>query len=155
MNNRQVSDNDLKFKYIQNQGGVTSRVLLKLDTIFNVNRIVYFIDMRILVPSAILSLLTGWIYSQLTPWGYFKHGWLIFKWVITVLIIVLGTIFSEPCIAKTVEISGQLGLDSVKNSDYRWYMNSHLTMGVCMTGTLIIAVFISILKPKKIVKKNA
>nr|WP_320117458.1 hypothetical protein [uncultured Marinifilum sp.] len=38
LNNRLLRDNDLKFKYIQNQGGINSRGLLKLDTIFNVNR---------------------------------------------------------------------------------------------------------------------
>ncbi|MFA8451923.1 MAG: DUF2269 family protein [Bacteroidales bacterium] len=118
------------------------------------NKIIYFIDMRILVPSAILCLLTGWMYSQLTKWGYFKHGWLIFKWIITVLIIVLGTVFSEPWIAETVKISGELGLDAIHNSNYQSYVNSHVIMGVCMTGTLIIAVFISVFKPKKSQKKN-
>lgn len=38
LNNRLLRDNDLKFKYIQNQGGINSRGLFKLDTIFNVNR---------------------------------------------------------------------------------------------------------------------
>lgn len=124
------------------------------DQLHLLNKIIYYIDMRILVPSAILCLITGWMYSQLTQWGYFKHGWLIFKWVITVLIIVLGTIFSEPWIAKTVEISGELGLEAMNNPEYQRYMNSHVIMGVCMTGTLIITVFISIFKPKKSKKKN-
>ncbi|MGV8829678.1 MAG: DUF2269 family protein [Breznakibacter sp.] len=113
------------------------------------NRIIYFVDMKLLVPAAIVCLLTGWIYSQFTKWGYFKHGWLLFKWIITILIIVLGTIYSGPWIKKTVEISGSLGLDALRDADYMWYDRYHLLMGVCMTTTLIIAVFISIFKPKK------
>jgi len=34
------------------------------------NRIIYFIDMKLLVPSAVVCLLTGWMYSQFTKWGY-------------------------------------------------------------------------------------
>jgi hypothetical protein len=38
VNNRQMRDNDLKFKYIQSQGGINSKGLLKLDTVFNMKR---------------------------------------------------------------------------------------------------------------------
>jgi len=119
------------------------------------NKIIYFIDMKLLVPSAVICLLTGWMYSQFTKWGYFKHGWLIFKWIITVLIIVLGTIFSGPWIEKTVKISGELGLKALQDADYIWYADNHLIMGVCMTSTLIVAVFISVFKPKKIKRHNS
>jgi hypothetical protein len=112
------------------------------------NRIIHFIDMKLLVPAAITCLLSGWVYSQFTKWGYFKHGWLIFKWIITVLIIVLGTLFSGPWIEETVKISGELGLKALQDADYIWYDSNHLIMGVCMTSTLIVAVFISVFKPK-------
>ncbi len=123
------------------------------DQLYLMNKIIHFIDMKILVPSAIVCLLTGFIYSQFTKWGYFKHGWLIFKWVITVLIIVLGTIYSGPWIEKLVDISGELGTNALTNSDYQWYDKSQNIMGVCMTGTLIITIFLSVFKPWKSIKK--
>jgi len=119
------------------------------------NRITYFIDMKLLVPSAIVCLLTGWMYSQFTKWGYFKHGWLIFKWIITILIIVLGTIYSGPWIEETVKISGKMGLEALQNADYNWYSSNHVIMGACMTATLLLTVFISIFKPKNPKKKNS
>ncbi len=119
------------------------------DQLFLLNKITYYIDIRILVPSAILCLVTGWIYSQFTTWGYFRHGWLIFKWIITILIILLGTFFSGPWIAEAVKISGKQGLEAIQNSDYQWYVKCHTIMGVCMTSTLIITVFVSVFKPKK------
>jgi len=125
------------------------------DQLHLMNQIIHFIDMKILVPSAILCLLTGWMYSQFTKWGYFKHPWLIFKWIITVLIIVLGTIYSGPWIEKLVLISGEIGLDSLHDADYQWYENSQNIMGVCMTGTLIVSIFISIFKPGKSKKKTS
>ena len=125
------------------------------DQLHLMNKIILFIDMKILVPSAVLCLLTGFMYSQFTKWGYFKHAWLIFKWIITVLIIVLGTIYSEPWIAKLVSISGEEGMAALNNKDYQWYENSQNIMGVCMTGTLIPTIFISIFKPWKSKKKTS
>lgn len=124
------------------------------DQLYILNKIIYFIDMKILVPSAVLCLLTGWIYSQFTKWGYFKHGWLLFKWIITILIILLGTFLSEPWISKMVQLSGELGLSAVYNSDYQWYKLLHTILGVCMNVTLIVAVFISVFKPAKLKQKQ-
>ncbi|MFT5749677.1 MAG: putative membrane protein [Ancylomarina sp.] len=116
------------------------------------NQIIHFIDMKILVPAAMLCLITGWLYSQFTKWGYFKHGWMIFKWAITLLIIILGTIFSGPWITEMVKISGDLGLEALSNLEYQQLDRYQTLMGVCMNGTLIIAIFISVFKPKKIIK---
>ncbi|MFA9370453.1 MAG: hypothetical protein ACERIH_01985, partial [Labilibaculum antarcticum] len=38
VNNRQLRDNDLKFKFIQAQGGINSNGLSYLDTVFHVNK---------------------------------------------------------------------------------------------------------------------
>ena len=113
------------------------------------NQIIHFIDMKILVPAAMLCLITGWLYSQFTKWGYFKHGWMTFKWIITLLIIILGTIYSGPWITEMVSISGEHGLTALSIEEYQWYDKSQNIMGVCMTVTLIITIFISVFKPKK------
>lgn len=46
----------------------------------------------VLVPSAFASLLTGLVMSLGTPWGLFRHYWVVFKLVLTVFatIILLG-----------------------------------------------------------------
>lgn len=35
------------------------------------NQIIHFIDMKILVPAAVLCLITGWLYSQIYKMGLF------------------------------------------------------------------------------------
>jgi uncharacterized membrane protein len=119
------------------------------DHLYLMNKIIHFIDIKILVPSAVICLITGWIYSQFTKWGYFKHGWLIFKWTITLLIIILGTIYSGPWIAKLVSISGEHGIAALSNEEYKWFDKNQTLMRVCMNVTLIITIFISVFKPKK------
>lgn len=123
------------------------------DQLYLMNKIIHFIDMYILVTSAIVCLITGWIYSQFTKWGYFKHKWIIFKWIVTITIITLGTIYSGPWITNLVDISKKIGLDALNNADYQWYDKSQLIMGSCMTGTLILSIFISIFKPWKSKKR--
>jgi len=122
------------------------------DHLYLMNQIINFIDMKILVPSAISCLITGWLYSQFTKWGYFKYGWMTFKWIITLLIIILGTLYSGPWIAEMVKISGELGMAALNNTDYQWYDKSQTLMGLCMNGTLIITIFISVFKPGKVKK---
>ena len=119
------------------------------EQLYLMNQIIHFIDMKILVPAAMLSLLTGWAYSQFTKWGYFKHGWMTFKWIITLSIIILGTIFSGPWISEMVRISGEIGMDALNNTEYQWFDKNQTIMGICMNGTLIIAIFISVFKPGK------
>ena len=49
------------------------------------------VDMKILIPGAIVCLITGLLYSLLTPWGFFKYRWVAVKWILTILMIALGT----------------------------------------------------------------
>jgi hypothetical protein len=65
----------------------------------------HFIDMFILTLAAILTLLTGLIYSQFTKWGFFRHGWIVYKWIVTLLIIFTGTFYLGPMVTKLLEIS--------------------------------------------------
>ena len=48
-------------------------------------------DLRILVPGAIGTLLTGLVYSIWTHWDWFKHRWSVVMWCICIFGIVFGT----------------------------------------------------------------
>ncbi len=117
------------------------------DRLYMLNYLVDLIDMKILVPSAVLSLVTGLIYSLGTNWGFFKYRWLVFKWIVTVSIIVLGTIFTGPWIEEMVELSLKEGIAVLQNNHYLKINRNQFIMGIMMNGTLIITVFVSVIKP--------
>jgi len=117
------------------------------DELYMLNKVSYFIDMKILTPAAILCLLTGLIYSHFTKWGYFKHKWMVFKWVVTLGIILLGTFYSGPTLNEIVNISKTEGLAVLENTDYLAMDQTHRMIGLGMTLTLIFTVFISVFKP--------
>lgn len=119
------------------------------------NYILYFIDVYILPPAAILCLLTGLIYSAFTGWGFFKHKWISVKWVITISVILLGMFVSEPLIQEMVVLSKDKGLGALHSQQYVQTRLHQNALGVLMLSSLVFAIFVSVLKPwkKRKVKK--
>jgi len=119
------------------------------DQLYMLNFTADFIDMKILVPAAMLTLLTGLLYGIYTRWGFFRHRWLVFKWIVTVSIIVLGTIFTGPWMAEMTEMVKRDGVSVLQSPRYLLISRSQFVAGVCMNITLVITVFISVFKPWK------
>jgi uncharacterized membrane protein len=122
--------------------------------LFGINRGIHHVDMTIVViPGAIGSLLTGLIYSIFSHWGFFKHTWLTFKWIVTVSAIVFGTFFLGPWETAMMDISGKIGIASLQDTSYLYNQNMNLMFGAIQVLVLIITVFVSILKPWKSKKR--
>ncbi len=119
------------------------------DRLYMLNYLTDFIDVMILVPAAMLTLLTGLLYSIFTNWGFFKQRWLIFKWIVTVSIIIIGTIYTGPWVKEMTDISGREGIGAFINPRYIFISRSQFYVGVCMNSALIISIFVSVLKPWK------
>ena len=51
-----------------------------------------WIDRLLTVPAAILSIGTGIFYGLLTPWGFFKQRWIIVKWIVCGVVILLASL---------------------------------------------------------------
>jgi len=119
------------------------------DHLYILNYLTDLVDMKILVPAAMLTLFTGLLYSIFTGWGFFIHRWIIFKWVITVAIIVIGTIFTGPWISEMTEMARNDGIEVLQNPRYIFINKSQFAAGLSMNITLIFTVFVSVLKPWK------
>lgn len=63
------------------------------------------IDDQLIIPFAMLSLLTGLALCAITPWGFVKHWWVVVKGLMTVSFIVFGTIALGPWLNKSAEIA--------------------------------------------------
>jgi hypothetical protein len=55
-----------------------------------------WIDRLLTVPAAILSIGTGIFYGLLTPWGFFKQRWIIVKWIVCGVVILLASLVFYP-----------------------------------------------------------
>ena len=123
------------------------------DELYMYNLIYHFIDMDVLTPAAILTLVTGLVYSIFTRWGFFKHGWLIYKWVVTLGIIVIGTFYLGPMVDNLLEISDHQRMVALDDPYYTHGIRVGLWAGVINSVLLVFAVAFSVFKPWKNLKK--
>ncbi len=123
------------------------------DQFYMLTRIYHFIDFKILTPAAIGTLLTGLTYSLLTKWGFFKHGWLVYKWILTVALILIGTFYLGPMTDKIVGLSSELRLVALSNELFLSKWNIALWAGWINGLLLLIAFVVSTLKPWKNIRK--
>lgn len=143
----------------------TLRHLVDIDSVegmYYVAVVLEAVDMDILVPGAILCLLTGVVYGLFTTWGFFKHRWLIVKWVLTVFMILFGTFYMGPHVKDNVSVGAELvercGNDSgcFCMTPYMdlWDAYTHNVMASTWSGALqlvllTVVVVVSVFKPWK------
>lgn len=128
------------------------RVLIDLDSpeaMYYVAQVLHAIDMKILVPGAIMCLLTGIVYGIWTKWGFFKHRWLIVKWILTIFMIALGTFYIGPMVTENVTIGAQLVQGTGDLAQYQSNLSNNAWAGGLQLTLLCFVVIISVIKPWK------
>ena len=98
----------------------------------------------VLVPLAVASLVTGIVMSLGTPWGLFRHYWVVFKLLISVfatiiLMIYMGTFRYMAGVASDPNVD----LDLVRNASPRLH-------AVLALMVLLVATVLAIYKPRGI-----
>lgn len=123
--------------------------------LYGINQSIHHVDMTVIViPGALGCLFTGLIYSLFSGWGFFKHKWMIFKWIVTVAAILFGTFFLGPWETSMMEISGKIGISSFSDKEYLYNEKMNLIFGCIQVLVLMITIFISIFKPWKSAKSS-
>jgi len=139
-------------------GGVVALMLLYFlkkgitdgGVLYGINQSIHHVDMWVVVtPGAFGCLFTGLIYSIFSNWGFFKHNWLIIKWIITIVAILSGTFFLGPWETGMLEISGKLGVASLHDPSYLYNERMNFIFGMVQCFLLILTLFISVFKPWK------
>ena len=139
-------------------GGAVSLLLLYFlksgisdgGVLYGINQSIHQVDMTVVVlPGAVGCFLTGLVYSLFTPWGFFRHGWLTFKWIVTVLAILFGTFCLGPWETAMMTLSGSLGLSALSDAAYLYSQRMNFIFGVGQSVLLMITVFVSVFKPWK------
>jgi hypothetical protein len=112
------------------------------------NMALIYIDNYIIIPAAIVSCLTGLLYSHLTRWGYLKYYWIIVKWAFTIIFIVIGFLWLIPWLNEMFEVSMTMRSSMViDSSSYDVAMITHLAMTLGQAVLLFFVVAISVFKP--------
>jgi len=62
-----------------------------------------FLENTILDPAAIIAAYTGMMLSALTSWGFFKHRWVMVKFIITVALLVIASTVVSRLLPAVIE----------------------------------------------------
>lgn len=122
--------------------------------LYGINRSLKFVDDLIIIPGAMGSLLTALIYALFTNWGWFKHRWITLKWIINVGGVIFGTFWLGPWTNSLVPLAKARGLAALADPAYAQTRTLLLSLGTIQACTIVLAVFISVLKPWKRSKAN-
>ena len=119
------------------------------DELYGIISTLDFIDIKILVPGAMGILITGIIYSVWTDWGWFRHNWIIVKWIICIYGVIFGTYPLGPWMQSLTEISKVKGLDALADPVFVHNQKMLLVFGTFQCFMLVVAIFITAIKPWK------
>ena len=123
------------------------------DELYMMLNIILFIDWVFVIPGALLSVIVGIIYGLFTNWGFFRHRWIFIKWIVSVVVILLGTFYFSPNLEQALEIADQtrdlaltdpVVISGIKKATFSAFFQD---------SALVFLVIISVFKPGK--KKKA
>lgn len=111
--------------------------------------ILLVIDNWLIITGAMTSLVIGIVYGIFTNWGFFKHRWIIVKWIITVAQILFGTFAYHPSLTKNLSLIGELKEEVVYNAEFIANNRFMEISGFFQSGLLLFMIVISVFKPWK------
>jgi len=125
------------------------------DELYMRSRILQIIDDYFIIYGAMGAFATGLVYSIWTNWGFFKHPWIVVKWIMILLQMGFGTFVLGPCINGNVMIADRLR--DAAFTDPAFLENIQMTQvwGTIQTSLLLVIIVISVQKPWKKKKVKA
>ncbi len=137
-------------------GGYLSEMLLYYasataqsgDELFGILRSSRFVGLYVVVyPGAFGSFFTGLAYSMCTNRGFFRHKWVIIKWLATVYLMYCGMKYLGPWSIEMLESAQTLGVGAISDPHYQAIRSRHLTLLTINMSVFVILTFISVFKP--------
>jgi len=117
------------------------------DGLNTIHTVLSLLNFTVVIPAAMACLITGLLMSVFTNWGFFKHYWVLIKWIATPTMILFGTFVLGPWAGLMQALARSEGLKALQNQTYLSYRSLTLAFGLILLGVLIFMIFMSTLKP--------
>ncbi len=105
------------------------------------------LDVTLIIPGAVGSLLTGFLICKTTSWGFLRYRWVIAKWIGALSGILLGTFLLGPWQIQLVNLSGEMQSAPLAGDAYDLIRLPFTIVGFLQVYLLIAVVAISVRKP--------
>ena len=141
------------FSMIWIGAGITTTIILFVTgnttsgaELYAYNRAIQMGDF-IIIPCAVLCVITGLLLCWLTPWGFFKYWSVVIPLVCWAVAIVIGIACLGPWNEVLVRISKAEGLAALQNGEYLYALQMYKIFGIVWIIILIFGAFVSVIKP--------
>jgi uncharacterized membrane protein len=93
------------------------------------------------------TIITGIFLAKRTPWGFFKHRWLIYKESIYILYLIVAVVVGNIVLSKAMALTTAEGLAALQNPAYTGAWTGLVITDAVALLILISIVFVSVIKP--------
>ena len=124
------------------------------DELFMLLTTINFMDWYFVIPGALATLIVGIIYGTFSNWGFFKYKWLIVKWILSIAVITIGTVYFSPHLEHAIALTDNLRDAALGNTEVAQDMHLAFVSSAVVCMILLILVTISVFKPWKGKKKQ-
>jgi hypothetical protein len=135
-------------------GGNVSAVLLSFlatsattDAVLGIYLAMEVVDYWIIIPGSSGCLITGIVYGIWTKWGFFKHPWIIVKWVVMIVQMIAGAAFLGQAVAANVALLEGAGPAVATGQSFKTNESLIQTLGIIQSVLLLFLIWISTFKP--------
>ncbi len=101
----------------------------------------------VIVPLALAALVTGTAISLLTPWGLFRHYWVVISWHLTVVAVAVLLQHMSSTVTPFARIAADLAIADVRNVLFAALMGTSFHAGAGLVVLLGIAT-LNVYKPR-------
>ncbi|MCC8088820.1 MAG: hypothetical protein LIO79_06110 [Rikenellaceae bacterium] len=119
------------------------------DGLYIMLHIIRLIDDTLVIPGAMAAVITAIVYGIYTNWGFFKYRWITVKWIISILLIILGTFYFSPKLDKCINIVELHREEALNNPEVIKNLKISLFGAYVQSSILIFLIVISVFKPWK------
>jgi hypothetical protein len=105
------------------------------------------IDDWMIIPAAVGSLITGLMFSMLTPWGFFKWRWVTVKWIVTIIMTLFGVFYLSPWLHEMAAITVSDPAGALQNETFIANQRMLSLSGGPMFVAMFFLIFVSVIKP--------
>lgn len=105
----------------------------------------------VIIPGAIGCFVTGLCYSLFTQWGFFRHGFVAAKWILSLALMISGTFYLGPRERLLLELSKHQSAAELGAETGQYFMTFHeyANFGFIQCLLLVFLIILSVWKPKK------
>lgn len=122
------------------------------EGMFTLSLAIKILDDLLIFGGVIGIILTAIVYGAWTKWGFFKQHWLTVKWILTIVMVLIGWIIMGPAVKGNVH---EIDWYMVNQDVYNRNLAASAIWGPIQLLLLAVVVIISVFKPWKTKGKQA